>query len=220
MRVNFIRAAAWAACIACAAGCQTVYYGAMEKFGVEKREILVDRVEEARDDQEKAKEQFQTALQQFQAVTGFQGGDLERVYNGLDSELQRSESRADDVTSSINKVEDVANALFKEWEGELEQYTNETLRRDSARKLQQTRDRYSQLISAMRRAESRIEPVLVVFRDQVLYLKHNLNAQAIASLQDQLAGIETDVSGLLRDMEAAINEANDFISDMGQDASQ
>jgi hypothetical protein len=188
----------------------------MEKFGVEKREILVDRVEEARDDQEAAKEQFQTALEQFKALTGFDGGQLEQVYDRLNREYERSQSRADDVRTSINKVEDVANALFKEWEAELEQYTNEALRRDSAMKLQLTRDRYSKLIATMRRAESRIAPVLSVFNDQVLYLKHNLNAQAIASLQTQVSQIENDVSSLLRDMETSIAEANAFISDMGQ----
>jgi hypothetical protein len=198
-------------------GCQTVYYGALEKFGVEKREILVDRVEEARDDQEAAKEQFQTALEQFKAATGFEGGELEEVYNRLNREYERSKSRADDVHSSIERVDNVANALFKEWENELEDYTNESLRRDSAMKLQLTRERYSKLIGTMRRAESSIAPVLSVFSDQVLYLKHNLNAQAIASLQTQVSQIETDVSSLLRDMEASIAEANAFIADMGQD---
>ncbi len=195
-----------------------MYYGTMEKFGVEKREILVDRVEDARDDQEAAKEQFQTALQQFKAATGFDGGELEDVYDRLNREYERSKARADDVRGSINKVEDVANALFREWEQELEQYTNEALRRDSAMKLQMTRERYSKLIDTMRRAELRIPPVLSVFNDQVLYLKHNLNAQAIASLQTQVSQIENDVSGLLRDMETSIAEANAFITDMGQTA--
>lgn len=216
MRNRFIAVTLLAAVGVSLAGCQSVYYGTMEKFGVEKREILVDRVEEARDDQEAAKEQFQSALEQFKAVTGFDGGQLEQVYDRLNREYERSQSRADDVRTSINKVEDVANALFKEWETELEHYTNEALRRDSAMKLQLTRDRYSKLIATMRRAESRIAPVLSVFNDQVLYLKHNLNAQAIASLQTQVSQIENDVSSLLRDMETSIAEANLFISDMGQ----
>ena len=218
MRRHILLACGLAAVGAIATGCQTVYYGAMEKFGVEKREILVDRVEEARDDQEDAKEQFLTALEQFKAVTNFDGGELEQVYNRLNREYERSKARADDVRSSINKVEDVANALFREWEAELDEYTHETLRQDSAMKLQMTRDRYAKLIATMRRAESSIPPVLTVFNDQVLYLKHNLNAQAIASLQTQVTQIENDVSGLLRDMETSIAEANAFISDMGQEA--
>jgi hypothetical protein len=59
-----------------------------------------------------------------------------------------------------------------------------------------------------------MDPVLKRFNDQVLYLKHNLNAQAIASLQTTAAGIDTDVSALIKDMEASIAEADDFIKQM------
>ena len=37
-------------------GCSSTYYGAMEKVGIHKRDILVDRVEDARDSQEDAQE--------------------------------------------------------------------------------------------------------------------------------------------------------------------
>ena len=79
-------------------------------------------------------------------------------------------------------------------------------------RVQEARD--AQLIGAMKRAERKIDPVLAAFRDQVLYLKHNLNAQAIASLQSELASIETDVAKLIKEMEASIKEADAFISSM------
>ena len=64
----------------------------------------------------------------------------------------------------------------------------------------------------MKRAESKIQPVLSVFNDLVLYLKHNLNAQAIAALQGELVGLEENVDRLVREMEASIREADQFIS--------
>ena len=66
----------------------------------------------------------------------------------------------------------------------------------------------------MKRAERKIDPVLSAFQDQVLYLKHNLNAQAIASLQSELASIEIDVARLIKEMEASIKEADSFIRTM------
>lgn len=68
----------------------------------------------------------------------------------------------------------------------------------------------------MERAESRIQPVLTAMNDQVLFLKHNLNAQAVASLQNELVTVETDVATLIREMETAIAEADTFISAMAQ----
>ncbi len=68
------------------AGCQTAYYKTMEKIGVHKRDIMVDRVEKARDSQEEAKEQFKSALEEFSSVLNFKGGDLEEKYNTLNDE--------------------------------------------------------------------------------------------------------------------------------------
>jgi len=195
-------------------GCRSIYYGTMETFGYHKRDLLVSRVEDARDAQQAAKDQFQSALEKFSDVTGFEGGKLEAKYNQLRAELDASESKAKAVRKRIADVENVAGALFDEWESELGQYSDENLRRSSREKLEQTRQRYSQLIGAMKRAETKMEPVLSVFRDQVLFLKHNLNAQAIASLHDQMISVEADITALIREMEASIAEANAFIGEM------
>jgi len=191
--------------------CSSTQYAVMEKFGIHKREILVDRVEDARDSQQEAKEQFASALEEFSAVLNFDGGTLEEKYKQLNSVLEESEDRAQDVAERIDKVEDVAEALFDEWDDELKLYSSDSLRRSSAKKLKETRSHYQSLMKAMRRAEAKIEPVLTPLRDQVLYLKHNLNAQAIASLQSELGRVEGDVSALIREMEAAIREADAFI---------
>lgn len=194
------------------AGCSSAYYGAMEKIGIHKRDILVDRVEEARDSQVEAKEQFASALDQFKSVLAFDGGELEKKYNELNDILEDSEDRADDVRKRVAAVENVAEALFDEWDDELAQYSSASLRRSSETQLKQTRAQYSKLINAMKKAEAKIDPVLNPLRDQVLFLKHNLNARAISSLQAELGNIQTDVSRLIRDMELSIKEADQFIS--------
>ncbi len=193
------------------AGCQTAYYKTMEKMGVHKRDIMVDRVESARDSQEEAKEQFKSTLEEFSSVLGFKGGDLEEKYNKLNDEYERSEEKAVDVKSRIKAVENVSAALFTEWEEELEQYASQSLRSNSEKKLRQTRRQYNKLIGAMKRAEKKIAPVLSAFKDQVLFLKHNLNAQAIASLQSELVSVEQNVATLIKEMEASIAEADAFI---------
>jgi predicted nucleic acid-binding Zn-ribbon protein len=195
-------------------GCSTLYYNTMEKFGQEKRDILVKRVGKARDAQQETQEVFQDALEQFGAVVKFDGGDLQRQYDKMSAELERCEGRAEAVRTRIDDVDKVAQDLFREWAAEAKQFQNAAYRRDSEAKLRDTRRNYAQMLGAMRNAESRIEPVLSVFRDQVLYLKHNLNARALASLQDESAKIETDVNQLIRELSAAIAEADRFIQTM------
>jgi len=197
-------------------GCQSMYYGAMEKVGYEKRDILVGRVDNAREAQQEAKEQFQSALEQFVIVTNYSGGELEEQYKKLKSEYEDSNARAEDVRERIKSVEHVAEALFEEWKAELGQYTNKELRRSSERKMKTTKSSYAKLISTMKKAEKKIEPVLNAFNDRVLFLKHNLNANAIASLRSQKKAVETDIKSLISDMNKSIDEADRFIKTMSK----
>jgi len=201
-------------CVALLTGCQTVYYDTMEKFGVHKRDILTDRVKDARDSQEDAKEQFRDALEEFSAVVKFDGGNLQKQYDKLSASFDRSEVRAKEVSDRINSVEGVSKALFKEWQAEIKQYSSESLRRSSEKQLKDTRKNYDVMIQAMRKAEEKMEPVLSAFRDQVLFLKHNLNARAIASLETELASVENDIGTLIQEMESSIREADSFIQSM------
>lgn len=196
------------------AGCQSTYYAAMEQVGVHKRDILVDRVEAARDSQQDAKEQFQSALDRYRSVVQVKGGELEARYAALNKEYLASESSAKDVRKRIEAVEDVAEALFEEWESELNLYSNASLRNASAAELKRTRAQYKTLLDRMRAAERRIEPVLSVLRDQVLFLKHNLNARAISALQGEYRTLQGNVDQLLRDMQRAIDEADSFVRNL------
>lgn len=198
------------------AGCQSAYYAAAEKVGYAKREILTSRVESARDSQEDAKEEITDALTEFRKVVNYQGGELEAQYNSLAAELEDSEKAADAVRSRIRDVEDVAGALFEEWNDELAQYSSTDLRRKSEQQLRQTRTRYDQMLRAMKRAEGRLDPALKPLRDQVLFLKHNLNARAIAGLKGEVVQMDAQVNQLVAELNRAIAEADRFIADLEQ----
>lgn len=191
--------------------CSSMYYGAMDSVGVPKRDIMVYRVEKARDTQMEAKQQFKSALDQFTQLTQYDGGDLEKTYNKLNDEYEDSVDKAKEVRKRIEDIEDVSEALLKEWKEEINEYSSASLKRSSEEKLKATDKQYHQLIDAMNEAADKMDPVLVVFKDQVLYLKHNLNAQAIASLKGELGSIESDVSSLIAAMEKSIDEADAFI---------
>ncbi|WP_415882334.1 DUF2959 domain-containing protein [Neptuniibacter sp. QD72_48] len=197
-------------------GCQSAYYSAMEQVGIHKRDILVDRVEDARESQEDAQEQFKDALEQFRSVVSFDGGELDAVYNRLQGEYDDSVAAAEDVTARIKKVEQVSEDLFEEWEEELTKYSNRKLRDQSAAKLRSTKVRYAELLRSLKRAEKRMPPVLSALQDNVLFLKHNLNAQAIGSLKAEYRGIKSNIDLLVRDMEKAIADSDRFIKQMEQ----
>ena len=198
-------------------GCQAAYYETMEKLGYHKRDLMVSDVKKARDAQQEAKEQFASALDRFSKTLNIQGGELQDKYESMNKEYERSEAKAQAVRDRIASVEDVSAALFKEWNAELKEYSNATLRKNSERQLAQTRTQYAQLIKAMKRAESKMDPVLAKFKDQVLFLKHNLNAQAISSLKGELVSVEGNVELLIKELNASIKEADAFIATISKD---
>ena len=191
--------------------CSNVYYNAMERLGYEKRDILVTRVERSRDAQADAQETFRNALERYQSVVDTPDTDLRSKYEEVLAAYDDSEDAAANVRRRIADVEDVADDLFDEWENELDRYTNQDLRASSERQLQQTREQYQRLIERMRQTEERMEPVLRAFEDQMLYLRHNLNAQAIGALEGELARMRDDVDSLIDNMEASIAESESFI---------
>ena len=194
--------------------CSTAYYGAMEKLGYEKRHILVDRVKKAKSTQIEAKEEFASALDEFIAVSNYQGGELEKMYRRIETAYSKSEAQAKDVRSRNDAVTSTGKALFKEWNKEIKLYTDAELAAASRMQYKAAQARFKELEVAMRSAESKLDPVLKKFRDQTLFLKHNLNAKAISALQSQVARVKIDVNSLIRDMERSIEEADRFISEM------
>nr|WP_170915129.1 DUF2959 domain-containing protein [Enterovibrio nigricans] len=193
-------------------GCQSAYYATMEKVGIHKRDIMADRVEAASDAQQEASEQFTNALEALTALTHFDGGELETMYNTINDQYEESDAAVENVRERIDAVEDVSDALFEEWQEELSLYSSTKLRRESERKLKETERSYHQMVAAMKKAESKMEPVLDTLRDNALYLKHNLNAAAIGALKGEFAGLEQEINRAIKDMQAAIAESERFLA--------
>lgn len=198
------------------ASCTQLYYKAQEKIGNEKRDILVDRIKKGRTDQEKAKEQYKTTLEAFQAATGFKGGQTEEVYKKLKKEYDAAADKTKKMSERIASIEQVSGDMFNEWEKELAGMSNAELRAKSNTLLRATRKRYTDLIHKMKAVEAKAKPVLKAFEDQVLYIKHNLNAEAISSLKTNVGKMDAAVQLLIRDIEVSTKEADAFIASLPQ----
>jgi hypothetical protein len=195
-------------------GCSQFYYKAMQKLGKEKRDILVQRVKDTKKDQEQTKEQLQTTMEAFQQLTGFQGGDLEKSYKKLNGEYERAQSQANKLHDRIQSIDQVSNDLFSEWQKEIDEMRNTQLKSRSRSMLADAKQRQVVYMKAMRKTEDQMTPVLAAFRDQVLFLKHNLNARAIGSLKGTAKNINTDVTALMNSIDASMQEADKLIASL------
>ncbi len=194
--------------------CATVQYSALEKIGIEKRDILIDRVEDARDAQEDTRVELVSAYEALSTLIGHDGGELEKRYKALDRAVDRAEDARDDLDGRLTSIDRVSTDLFDEWQDELKLYSSDTLRQDQTQKLAAARRQYAAMRQRMQTARDRVDPVMGVLQDNRLFLKHSLNAQALSALRSQAGVIEADVQALIRDMQAAIAEADAFIANM------
>jgi hypothetical protein len=194
--------------------CQSTYYSVWEKLGKEKRHLLRDKVSEVQSEQEKASEEFKDVLTQIKELYGFEGGELEKFYNKVRDDHEDCVNRAEGIEKRIVQVAKIAQDLFAEWESEVDQISNKNLKAKSKKSLEETKIRYARLKKSMDKASSSMGPVLTHLNDYVLYLKHNLNAQAIGTLRKEVARIEISVKELVRDMENSISEADLFLKNL------
>ncbi len=193
-------------------GCTSIYNATMEGvFGYEKRELFKKSVASLQSEQKDAQKEFKDALTRLKELYGFSGGELESVYEKVKSSYERCDGEAKAVHTRIGNMEDLAKSMFSEWEKEIQQYTNPNLAATSRDQLRQTKDRYSQLSKTVHEAESAMQPVLGQLKDNVLFLKHNLNASAIGSLQGEASGIQKQIEQLLTQINTAIAASDSFI---------
>jgi predicted nucleic acid-binding Zn-ribbon protein len=188
------------------------YYSAKESIGEHKRDIVVYQVEQACTSLQDTRNEFEDALAKFKSLVYVSESSLEHRYNMLNRQYQFCRAKSDTVSNRIRAIEDVSQALFAEWEHELNEYTDRNLKNSSRQQLKEAKQNYAKLIKTMRQAETKIHPVLAAFKDQVLFLKHNLNARAISALHHEFTEIAIDIAQLIQAMEMTIVEANRFVT--------
>lgn len=193
---------------------QKAQYSALEKVGIHKRDILVDRIEATSETQEETKEQFQSAYQELASLITVDEAGLEKKYKKMAKAVEESEEKAKELENRIASVDNVAKALFAEWKQELTEYQSASLRQTSANNLKITEQRYANLYQKMQASQKKVTPVLKILQDNTLYLKHNLNARAVNGISNEVSQIEGKVAQLIQQMEDSINESKEFVKSM------
>lgn len=199
-------------------GCQSMIdkakkeakYSAYEMVGVEKRDLFKKEVKKVQSSQEDTSEAFKDALEKLQKIYSFDGGNLERQYKSLNSSYEDAQKEVASVHDRVKTLETTAEDLFKEWEGEIQQISAADLRRKSSENLRATRQHYHQFHASLKKSEKSMDPVLQKLKDHVLYMKHNLNAKAIAGLKVESDKIQNDIAALIKSMNDSIAQAESF----------
>lgn len=195
-------------------GCATVYYDVWEALGQEKRDLLRSNILKTKKDHHKVEDQFEDTLAKVRATYKLKNPKLESLYDTFKEDYQLSKSKAEQLSRRIETVNNIAQDLFSEWKTESSKIKNDTYRKDSVKKRQLSMVRFGAMMKSMREVEKSLGPVLTKLNDQVLYLKHNLNASSIGAFKGELNSVETEIKNLIAEIQQSNKQADKFIAQL------
>jgi DNA repair exonuclease SbcCD ATPase subunit len=195
-------------------GCKSsTYYEAAETVGYEKREMLIDRLQEARDSQVGAKQQMQTALYTLRRIGSVPETELEDLHDDLATEVNRAKDQLDDLHDDIAAVESVARSLFDDWEDDLAKFENQEARNRSQEELRDTRKRHETLVAELRSSERKLQRIMPRLEDQARVLEHAEELGRSPSLTDDLDDVREEISTLIEELDDSIDRTQRFIDE-------
>ncbi len=193
-------------------GCRTgAYYSAMDKVGYERREILADRLQDARASQLEAKEQLGRALSSLRRIDTVPVSGLEDLHADLKHQAGDTKDALNDLRSNIASVDSVARSMFSQWGDDLARINDDTVRRQSAAKMRETQQDYNQLSASLRDTEHRLANVVPALQDQVIVLETSLRAGIRPGKTATLQEVRDQVSSLIEDLQGSIDRTQHFI---------
>lgn len=208
-----LRIVALALLLSFVGACRSTGKGSFLLFGGSgtPQENLVERVRGAQGEVSESREGFGAAFNLYQRLTAPQAVELDELSDDFADSIESCKARANDVAERVESVREEADALFKGWNEELARFSGEMLRKKSEAMMLDTQARAQRVLDALERVQARTQPVLLKLQDYALFFHHNLNARAIATLQDTYKDFDSEFRSLENEFGKAQAEITAFL---------
>jgi hypothetical protein len=190
--------------------CQSVYYSTMSRFGVDKRDILVDRTEMAGESMSELQARIVEMARAYRDTLEIESGELRELHEQFSDSYDRAEDAAEDFHERIDDIQSVAETLFEEWKDENELIMDVELRKESNANYETAQTSYAKLVRTLRNVQTALDPLLTRYHDHVVFMKLNMNRTALAPLVKNQEALFAETSGLGKLLGSAIVETRNF----------
>lgn len=188
-------------------GCQSVR-SAAERFGVDRRDALVESLDKTDQGLLEVHQSFSNAKTELDEFAGQYEIPLRERHERLSEQYVSCEEALDDARVEIRDLEDAARQFFLDWETELFEYSNPTVRNASRLQLNETREKYETVAVRLKKAEEVALATLDEFRDYLSFMRHNLNDEAFAALREPGVDLSSRMADLLTELAAAVDASH------------
>lgn len=175
---------------------------------------LVSHVEDSRRALQVAEAQIRSTFETAYALDRTERGNLQSDFQRLNGEIKLSNEKLEEFRKHIAALDKISASYFTAWAAELDKYQTEEFRARSESRLEETRGRYNELLTAMQRANEKFTPFIAKLHDLSLYLSYNLNPTGVASVKENVDAINYDATDLYTAIDAAVRQADVFADSM------
>jgi hypothetical protein len=182
--------------------------GAQSDEGVKQVERLVKASGNTVKAVADTKLQLVKTLDIYNALMADDAKDRKKLYNSLQKEMENTEKRRATIGEVAATMSAEADTLFKQWTDSAAAIENADLRKKSEERLAATKASYAEIGTVGQKASDLYGPFMKDLQDQVTFLGHDLNAEAVASLKPEAAKINEAASKLIQSIDDTITTAN------------
>ena len=192
-------------------GCQSQpYYKTMEVLGVQKRDLLVDRIDDVRATGVEAQSLLAKLVTTYRETADAPRDNIEGAYDRFEDGFEDARNKIRKMEGDIKTMKRVADDTFAEWESELKLYQDPQLKAESEAELAQRRQEYAALERVFDETGQRLDPVLFSLRDRVLYLNRNQSPETLARMKADAPQVEAELRGAIAELQRSIDAAAAF----------
>ena len=182
--------------------------------GLKQTDNLIKKAEELVKETVSAREQLGKTLDTYNAIFADDVEDVRKTYKGVESEMEKTEKKREQVGKKLEEMKLEAEAYFTGWSDSLQQIESPDLRKRSEARMTETRGQFDGILDSVRVAREAYEPFMTSLKDQWTYLGHDLNADGISSLKSDAEGLNQQGKALFGKIDEGMKKANEYIESL------
>jgi hypothetical protein len=156
----------------------------------------------------KIQQNIDAAVTNLQSLTSQEAMDLRSSYERLSTAVNTLDAQVADLTDQAQVIKARGNAYVKDWEQELGSYQSSAIRLRSAERLNQVTEDFRKISQQFEATGQSLRLLLANLKDVRLYLKTDLTAAGVASIQEQLGGVTNEAALAQQILQSLLNELN------------
>jgi hypothetical protein len=185
---------------------------ARQDQSLRKVDNLVERIERVHLESELSKARMREGLASLaQVADPNMKGDVSIAYADFVKTVEASEKQAKALRAAVEPMKRSAKPFFQQWSDDLQDFTDQKMRKRSRTRLNETRERYEAIVAAVDPALAGYELFNQSMRDNMLFLGNDFNPTSVAMVRGDVRSLTRQAAELDGYFDACLDAARAYV---------